>query len=64
MTTPQTPDLAALDGRQQMAWSSGDYGRVGVTLLVMAELLAEAADLKPGQWVLDVARGNGNASAT
>jgi len=62
MTTPQTPDLAAIKGRQQKAWSSGDYGRVGVTLLVMAELLAEAADLKPGHRVLDVACGNGNAS--
>ena len=62
MTTPQTPDLATIKGRQQKAWSSGDYGKVGVTLLVMAELLAEAADLKPGQSVLDVACGNGNAS--
>ena len=62
MTTPQTPDLATIKGRQQKAWSSGDYGRVGVTLLVMAELLAEAADLKPGQSVLDVASGNGNTS--
>jgi SAM-dependent methyltransferase len=62
MTTPQTPDLAAIKGRQQKAWSSGDYGKVGVTLVLMAELLAEAADLKAGQKVLDVASGNGNAS--
>jgi SAM-dependent methyltransferase len=62
MTTPQTPDLSAIKGRQQMAWSSGDYGKVGVTLTLMAELLAEAADLKSGQKVLDVASGNGNAS--
>jgi len=62
MTTPQTPDLAAIKGRQQKAWSSGDYGRVGVTLIVMAEMLAEAADLRSGARVLDVASGNGNAS--
>jgi len=62
MTTQQTPDLAAIKGKQQMAWSTGDYGKVGVTLLIMAEQLAEAADLKPGQKVLDVACGNGNAS--
>ena len=62
MTTPQTPDLTTIKGRQQKAWSAGDYGKVGVTLLMMAELLAEAADLKPGQRVLDVASGNGNAS--
>ena len=62
MTTPQTPDLAAIKERQQKAWSSGDYGKVGVTLVLMAELLAEAADLKASQKVLDVASGNGNAS--
>ena len=62
MTTPQTPDLAAVKGKQQKAWSTGDYGKVGVTLSMMAELLAEAADLKPGQRVLDVASGNGNAA--
>jgi SAM-dependent methyltransferase len=62
MSTPQTSDLATIKGRQQMAWSSADYGRVGVTLMLMGELLAEAADLKPGQRVLDVATGNGNAA--
>jgi SAM-dependent methyltransferase len=62
MTAPQTPDLKIIKGRQQKAWSSGDYGKVGVTLSMMAELLAEAADLTPGQSVLDVASGNGNAS--
>src|SRR5215204_1640499 len=62
MTTPQTPDLATIKGRQQKAWSSGDYGKVGVTLLIMAEQLVEAADLQPGHRVLDVASGNGNAS--
>jgi 2-polyprenyl-3-methyl-5-hydroxy-6-metoxy-1,4-benzoquinol methylase len=62
MTTPQTPDLTTIKGRQQKAWSAGDYGKVGVRLLMMGELLAEAADLKPGQRVLDVACGNGNGS--
>ena len=62
MTTPQTPDLTTIKGRQQKAWSSGDYGKVGVTLLMMGEQLAEAVDLKPGESVLDVASGNGNAA--
>src|SRR5215218_7333302 len=62
MTTPQTPDLATIKGRQQKAWSTGDYGRVGVTLLMMGEQLAEAVDLRSGQSVLDVASGNGNAA--
>jgi len=62
MTTPQTPDLTTVKGRQQKAWSSGDYGKVGVTLLSMGEQLAETVDLRPGQSVLDIASGNGNAS--
>jgi SAM-dependent methyltransferase len=62
MTTPQTPDLPTIKGRQQKAWSSGDYGKVGVTLLMMGEQLAETVDLKPGESVLDVASGNGNAA--
>ncbi len=62
MTTRQNPDLTTIKGRQQKAWSSGDYGKVGITLLVMGELLCEAVDLHPGQRVLDVACGNGNAS--
>ena len=33
-----------------------------MTILMMSELLAEAVDLKPGQGILDVASGNGNAS--
>jgi SAM-dependent methyltransferase len=62
MTTPQTPDLTTIKGRQQKAWSAGDYGKVGTTLLMMGEQLVEAVDLKPGNSVLDVASGNGNAS--
>jgi SAM-dependent methyltransferase len=62
MTTPQTPDLTTIKGRQQKAWSAGDYGKVGVTLLSMGEQLAEAVDLHPNQRVLDVASGNGNAA--
>jgi len=62
MTTPQTPDLTTIKGRQQKAWSAGDYGKVGVTLTMMGEQLAEAVDLRPDQKVLDVASGNGNAA--
>ncbi len=59
---PQTPDLAAIKDRQQKAWSSGDYGKPGVTLVLIAELLCEAVDLLPGRRVLDVATGNGNTA--
>jgi len=57
-----TTDLAALKGRQQRAWSSGDYAVVGVTLQIVGEMLCEAVDLRSNQRVLDVAAGNGNAT--
>jgi len=55
-------DLAALKTRQHAAWSSGDYAIVGTTLQIVGEELCEALDLRPGQQVLDVAAGNGNAT--
>jgi SAM-dependent methyltransferase len=59
---PSAPDLAAVKGRQQLAWSSGDYAVVGVTLQIVGESLCEAVDLRSNQRVLDVAAGNGNAT--
>jgi ubiquinone/menaquinone biosynthesis C-methylase UbiE len=55
-------DLVALKGRQQKAWSSGDYAVVGNTLQIVGEMLCEAVDLRGGQKVLDVAAGSGNAT--
>jgi SAM-dependent methyltransferase len=55
-------DLAALKGRQQMAWASGDYAVIGTTLQIVGESLAEACDLNWDEDVLDVAAGNGNAT--
>ncbi|MEM7668508.1 MAG: class I SAM-dependent methyltransferase [Pseudomonadota bacterium] len=55
-------DFAAIKTKQQAAWGSGDYSIVGVTLQIVGEQLAEAADIRPGQKVLDVAAGNGNAT--
>jgi SAM-dependent methyltransferase len=56
------PDLAVVKGRQQAAWSSGDYAIVGTTLQIVGERLCEAVDLRSNQRVLDVAAGNGNAT--
>jgi SAM-dependent methyltransferase len=64
-TAPDTDtirDLAALKTRQHAAWSSGDYAIVGTTLQIVGEELCEALDLRPGQSILDVAAGNGNAT--
>jgi SAM-dependent methyltransferase len=60
--TQAQPDLTAVKSRQQAAWSSGDYAVIGTTLQLTGELLCEAANLRPGQRVLDVAAGNGNAT--
>ncbi len=56
------PDLKAVKQRQQTVWSTGDYPAVGTTLQIVGETLAEALDLAPGERVLDVAAGNGNAT--
>ena len=55
-------DLAAVKGRQQLAWASGDYAVVGTTLQIVGESLAEACDVRWDEDVLDVAAGNGNAT--
>lgn len=63
-TTPATasPDYAAIKQRQQATWASGDYAVVGTTLQIVGEQLAEAADVRADESVLDVAAGNGNAT--
>ena len=62
ITTVAPIDLAAVKSRQQATWSSGDYAVIGTTLAITGELLCEAVDIRPGDRVLDVAAGNGNAS--
>ena len=60
--SPSTPDFAAIKQRQQATWASGDFSVIGVTLQIVGETLAEAADIRAGERVLDVAAGNGNAT--
>lgn len=55
-------DFEAIKQRQQSTWASGDYAIIGTTLQIVGELLAEAADIRADEQVLDVAAGNGNAS--
>jgi ubiquinone/menaquinone biosynthesis C-methylase UbiE len=61
-TITATPDYAAIKTRQNAAWASGDYAKIGTTLQIVGENLAEAMDLSPDAKVLDVAAGNGNAT--
>src|SRR5499427_10338873 len=55
-------DLSVVKARQQKTWAGGDYAVVASRLVLISELLADAADLKAGWEVLDVACGNGNAT--
>lgn len=61
-STSPTPDYSAIKTKQNAAWSSGDYAKIGTTLQITGEKLAEAAEPVPGSKVLDVAGGNGNAT--
>jgi SAM-dependent methyltransferase len=55
-------DLTAVKARQQATWASGDFAEIGTLIVPVAELLADAADLRAGSSVLDVACGSGNAA--
>ena len=59
---PAAPDYAAIKARQNADWGAGDYSKIGTTLQITGERLAETLDLRPGSKVLDVAAGNGNAT--
>jgi ubiquinone/menaquinone biosynthesis C-methylase UbiE len=56
------PDFQAIKQRQQATWASGDFSIIGVTLQIVGESLAEAADVRPNERVIDIAAGNGNAT--
>lgn len=61
-TRPSAPDFATIKQRQQSTWASGDYAMIGTRLQIVGESLAEAADIRADERVLDVAAGNGNAT--
>lgn len=61
-TAAEDERLRAVKIRQQAMWSSGDYAVIGTTLQIVGETLAEAADIRAVDTVLDVAAGNGNAT--
>jgi ubiquinone/menaquinone biosynthesis C-methylase UbiE len=48
--------------RQQAMWSTGDFHRIGVTQVVVGELLVRALHVHAGERVLDVAGGAGNTA--
>ena len=66
--TPQTaagdatPPPAVERPLRPSPWACGDYAVIGATLAIVAEQLVEAADVRAGEKVLDVAAGTGNAA--
>lgn len=57
-----TPDFAAITGRQQQTWATGDFNVIALSVLAASEQLVDAVDPRPGQRVLDVACGSGNVA--
>ena len=55
-------DLTAVRARQQATWASGDFAEIATLIVPVAERLTDAADLRAGWSVLDVACGSGNAA--
>lgn len=58
----ENPDYHALTAAGEAVWSSGDFNEIARQTMAVAEDLCRAADPHPGQAVLDVACGSGNAA--
>ena len=56
------PTLEEIKAKQQLTWSSGDYGKIAWITQPLAEVLADAIDVRPGAEVLDVATGTGHVA--
>jgi len=57
------PPASGIKERHRAMWASGDYGRLADDLLLpLGETLVNAIGIGPGQRVLDVASGTGNAA--
>lgn len=55
-------ELEALKERQRKTWASGDYARIAWLTVPLADALCDAAELRPGSTVLDVATGTGHVA--
>jgi len=55
-------DVQARKQRIRQGWSAGDFSKLAVCQTPISDRLVEAADVRPGERVLDVACGSGNTS--
>jgi ubiquinone/menaquinone biosynthesis C-methylase UbiE len=58
----ESVDLQTVRQAQQKTWSEGDFAMVAGLVMMVSEELVEALDIVPGERVLDVACGSGNAA--
>lgn len=56
------PTLEEIKARQQVVWSSGDYGKIAWLTVPLADEICEAVELRAGSKVLDVATGTGHVA--
>lgn len=57
-----TADIEALRQGQEKTWATGDFSMIAGLVMPVAEQLAEAMEIVPGERVLDVACGSGNGA--
>ena len=58
----ETVDLDAVRKAQQQTWAEGDFAMVANLVTMPSEQLAESLEIVPGERILDVACGSGNAA--
>lgn len=61
-TGAQSVDYSTITQRQQATWATGDFNEIARQVMSASEALCQAVDPRPGQRVLDVACGSGNAA--
>jgi len=62
VTASPNADLTELRAKQQQVWSSGDYNKIAALTVPVSEAMVDAAGVRPGDVVLDVATGTGHAA--
>lgn len=62
MTSGTDIDFESVKQAQQRTWSAGDFAVVATMAVIVGEHLSEAVNVLPGERVLDVACGSGNAT--